>query len=385
MSGGLDSTQALIVAVRAFDLLGRPRDNIHGVFMPGFATGEQSRAYAFALMKALGVTAQEIDIRPAAMQMFADIGHPYALGEPVYDTVFENVQAGLRTDYLFRLAGQVGGMVVGTGDLSELALGWCTYGVGDHMSHYNVNASVPKTLIQHLIRWVASEGLMGPAAHQTLLDIVAAEITPELVPAGADGKVQSTEAVVGPYALQDFTLYYTIRYGLRPGKIAFLAHHAWSDLERGDWPAELSEQRAQGLRHGRDQALDEGVPVSLLHHQPVQALGRPQRARRFPPAARSRPAAIGARRRTERRRLGWRSWTRFRISPSPPRWGRGWEWGCRHKVVRCGAGGGSASCTAPGTDSATTPIPALPHRGGRTWTIVHPALPVFDQRTTMRS
>ena len=241
VSGGLDSTQALIVAARAFDLLGRPRENIHGVFMPGFATGDQSRSHAFALMQALGVTTQEIDIRPAALQMFKDIGHPYALREPVYDTVFENVQAGLRTDYLFRLAGQVGGLVVGTGDLSELALGWCTYGVGDHMSHYNVNASVPKTLIQHLIRWVAAEGFLGPAAHQTLLDIVAAEITPELIPPGADGKAQSTEAVVGPYALQDFTLYYTIRYGLSPGKIAYLAHHAWSDLERGDWPANYPE------------------------------------------------------------------------------------------------------------------------------------------------
>ena len=241
VSGGLDSTQALIVAARAFDLLGRPRENIHGVFMPGFATGDQSRSHAFALMQALGVRTQEIDIRPAALQMFKDIGHPYALREPVYDTVFENVQAGLRTDYLFRLAGQVGGLVVGTGDLSELALGWCTYGVGDHMSHYNVNASVPKTLIQHLIRWVAAEGFLGPAAHQTLLDIVAAEITPELIPPGADGKAQSTEAVVGPYALQDFTLYYTIRYGLSPGKIAYLAHYAWSDLERGDWPANYPE------------------------------------------------------------------------------------------------------------------------------------------------
>jgi NAD+ synthase (glutamine-hydrolysing) len=236
VSGGLDSTQALIVAARAFDLLGWPRENIHAVTLPGFATGDQSKAYAWALMTALGVSAQEIDIRPAAMQMFKDIGHPFALGEPVYDTVFENVQAGLRTDYLFRLAGQVGGFVIGTGDLSELALGWCTYGVGDHMSHYNVNASVPKTLIQHLIRWVAAEGFLGEAARATLLDIVAAEISPELVPAGADGKVQSTEAVVGPYALQDFTLYYTVRYGFGPAKIAYLAHHAWSDPARGDWP-----------------------------------------------------------------------------------------------------------------------------------------------------
>jgi NAD+ synthase (glutamine-hydrolysing) len=236
VSGGLDSTQALIVAARAFDLLGWPRQNIHAVTLPGFATGDQSKAYAWALMKALGVSAQEIDIRPAAMQMFKDIGHPFAVGEPVYDTVFENVQAGLRTDYLFRLAGQVGGFVMGTGDLSELALGWCTYGVGDHMSHYNVNASVPKTLIQHLIRWVAAEDLMGADANPILLDIVAAEISPELVPAGVDGVVQSTEATVGPYALQDFNLYYTIRYGFSPPKIAFLAQHAWSDAGRGAWP-----------------------------------------------------------------------------------------------------------------------------------------------------
>ena len=236
VSGGLDSTHALIVTARAFDLLGWPRENIHGVTLPGFATGEESKGYAWALMRALGVTAREIDIRPAAMQMFEDIGHPFAEGEPVYDVTFENVQAGLRTDYLFRVAGQAGGFVVGTGDLSELALGWCTYGVGDHMSHYNVNASAPKTLIQHLIRWVAAEGFLGEATGATLRDIVAAEISPELVPAGEDGKAQSTEAVVGPYALQDFTLYYTIRYGFRPGKIAFLAQHAWADAERGDWP-----------------------------------------------------------------------------------------------------------------------------------------------------
>jgi NAD+ synthase (glutamine-hydrolysing) len=249
VSGGLDSTQALIVAVRAFDLLGWPRENIHAVTLPGFATGEASKGYAWALMRALGVSAREIDIRPAAMQMFKDIGHPFADGEAVYDVTFENVQAGLRTDYLFRLAGQIGGFVVGTGDLSELALGWCTYGVGDHMSHYNVNASVPKTLIQHLIRWVAAEGFLGAAAHATLLDIAAAEISPELVPAGADGAAQSTEATVGPYALQDFTLYYTLRYGFRPGKIAFLAQHAWADADRGDWPPNFppSARKAYGL------------------------------------------------------------------------------------------------------------------------------------------
>jgi NAD+ synthase (glutamine-hydrolysing) len=236
VSGGLDSTQALVVICRAFDLLGWPRENIEAVTMPGFATGEQSKGYAWALMKALGVSAREIDIRPATNQMLKDIGHGFADGHPIYDITFENVQAGLRTDYLFRLANQLGGFVVGTGDLSEMALGWCTYGVGDQMSHYNVNASVPKTLIQHLIRWVAAEGLMGEAAAPVLLDIVAAEISPELVPAGADGAAQSTEAVVGPYALQDFNLYYTLRYGFSPTKIAFLAQHAWSDAARGAWP-----------------------------------------------------------------------------------------------------------------------------------------------------
>jgi NAD+ synthase (glutamine-hydrolysing) len=241
VSGGLDSTHALVVIARAFDLLGLPRSAIEAVTMPGFATGGQSKGYAWALMKALGVSAREIDIKPLASQMLKDLGHPYAEGKPVYDITFENVQAGLRTDYLFRLANHVGGFVVGTGDLSELGLGWCTYGVGDHMSHYNVNASVPKTLIQHLIRWVAAEGLMSAAAAPILLDIVGAEISPELVPADASGAVQSTEASVGPYALQDFTLYYTIRYGFRPQKIAYLAEHAWADKTRGAWPPHFPE------------------------------------------------------------------------------------------------------------------------------------------------
>ncbi|MGZ3401650.1 MAG: NAD(+) synthase, partial [Caulobacteraceae bacterium] len=239
VSGGLDSTQALLVACRAFDLLGKPRSDIEAVTLPGFATGEQSKGYALALMQALGVSVREHDIRPLALQMLKDLDHPVARGEAVYDLTFENVQAGMRTDYLFRLAGQVGGFVLGTGDLSELGLGWCTYGVGDHMSHYNVNASVPKTLIQHLIRWVAAEGLMGEAASPVLLDIVAAEISPELVPADDTGQVQSTEAKVGPYALQDFNLYYTTRYGFGPAKIAFLAQAAWSDAERGAWPPNL--------------------------------------------------------------------------------------------------------------------------------------------------
>jgi NAD+ synthase (glutamine-hydrolysing) len=249
VSGGLDSTQALLVACRAFDLLGKPRSDIEAVTLPGFATGDQSKGYAWELMRALGVSARETDIKPLAMQMLKDLGHPFARGEQVYDLTFENVQAGVRTDYLFRLAGQIGGFVLGTGDLSELGLGWSTYGVGDHMSHYNVNASVPKTLIQHLIRWVAAEGFMGEAASPILIEIAAAEITPELVPADAKGQVQSTEAKVGPYALQDFNLYYTTRYGFGPAKIAFLAKAAWGDASKGAWPANYPQgaRRAYGM------------------------------------------------------------------------------------------------------------------------------------------
>jgi NAD+ synthase (glutamine-hydrolysing) len=188
-------------------------------------------------MKALGVSAAEIDIRPAANQMLGDIGHASAQGEPLYDVTFENVQAGLRTDYLFRLANQNGALVVGTGDLSELALGWCTYGVGDHMSHYNPNGSVSKTLIQHLIRFVAASGEVSAETAAVLADILATEISPELVPAGADGAIQSTESIVGPYALQDFNLFYATRYGFAPSKIAYLAWNAWHDPESGLWPA----------------------------------------------------------------------------------------------------------------------------------------------------
>jgi NAD+ synthase (glutamine-hydrolysing) len=242
VSGGLDSTHALLVACRTFDLLGLPRTGIRGYTLPGFATGEATKANAWRLMRALGVTAEEIDIRPAALRMLEDIGHPFAAGEPVHDVTFENVQAGLRTDYLFRLANRHGGFVLGTGDLSELALGWATYGVGDHMSHYNVNASVAKTLVQHLIRWVAATGLMGIKAAPVLAEIVEQEISPELVPAGADGAMQSTEAKVGPYALQDFTLYHMVRYGFRPSKIAFLAWRAWRDAAAGDWPPHHPER-----------------------------------------------------------------------------------------------------------------------------------------------
>ncbi|MDQ8029831.1 MAG: NAD(+) synthase [Brevundimonas sp.] len=234
VSGGLDSTQALLVACRAFDRLGLPRTGILAFTMPGFATSEGTKSNAWALMKALGVTGDEIDIRPAAERMLADIGHPFAKGEPVHDITFENVQAGLRTDYLFRLANQNGGMVLGTGDLSELALGWATYGVGDHMSHYNVNGGVAKTLIRHLIRWVAAKQHEGDTA-RILHAILDTEISPELVPA-KDGQIQSTEATVGPYALNDFFLFYITRFGLSPSKVAYLAHQAWKDASTGHWP-----------------------------------------------------------------------------------------------------------------------------------------------------
>jgi NAD+ synthase (glutamine-hydrolysing) len=250
ISGGLDSTHALLVAAKAFDALGKPRSEILGFTMPGFATSEGTRSNAWALMKALGVTGQEIDIKPAAMRMLEDIGHPFAKGEPVYDVTFENVQAGLRTDYLFRLANRHSGFVLGTGDLSEIALGWNTYGVGDQMSHYNVNGSLAKTLIQHLIRWVVKTGQLEEAASATLLAILDTEISPELIPPDASGAIQSTQAKVGPYELQDFSLFHITRYGLRPSKVAFLAWHAWRDVNLGAWPPNFPE----ATRHAYDLA-----------------------------------------------------------------------------------------------------------------------------------
>ncbi len=237
ISGGLDSTQALIVCARAMDVMGLARSNILAYTMPGFATSARTLDQARRLMKAAGATANEIDIRPACLQMLKDIGHPYARGEKVYDVTFENVQAGERTSHLFRLANLHHAPVVGTGDLSELALGWCTYGVGDHMSHYHVNASVPKTLVQYLVRYVARTGQLGGDASRLLMDVLDTEISPELVP-GANGTQpgQTSESVVGPYELQDFHLYYTLRFGYSPQKVAFLAWHAWQDRTRGTWP-----------------------------------------------------------------------------------------------------------------------------------------------------
>lgn len=239
VSGGLDSTQALIVCAHTMDRLGLPRSNILAYTMPGFATGKQTRDNAHRLMTALGVAAHEMDIRPASNQMLRDIDHPYPKGEELFDVTFENVQAGERTSHLFRLANMHQALVVGTGDLSELALGWCTYGVGDQMSHYNVNASVPKTLIQHLLRWIIKIDQFGPQTGKILQSILDTEISPELIPQHPDSedpKIQSTESQVGPYELQDFNLYYITRLGYSPSKVAYLGLQAWGDRNRGTWP-----------------------------------------------------------------------------------------------------------------------------------------------------
>jgi NAD+ synthase (glutamine-hydrolysing) len=246
ISGGLDSTQTLIVAAKAMDRMRLPRENILAYTMPGFATSDLTLANARALMRSLGVTAGEIDIRPACMQMFSDIRHPFARGEQAFDVTFENVQAGERTSHLFRLANFHQALVLGTGDLSELAMGWMTYGVGDHMSHYNVNVSVSKTLIQYLIRWVISSDQFDPRANVTLQAILDTEISPELVPHATGDSTrpaQKTAETIGPYELQDFNLYFITRYGFRPSKVAFLAWHAWGDKGRGDWPDLLPPEK----------------------------------------------------------------------------------------------------------------------------------------------
>jgi NAD+ synthase (glutamine-hydrolysing) len=243
VSGGLDSTQTLLVAVKAMDRLGLPRANVLGYSLPGFATSRRTRENAKKLMAALGVTAAEIDIRPSATQMLKDIGHPAGDGEPVHDITYENVQAGERTSHLFRLANLHNGIVVGTGDLSEIALGYATYGVGDQMSHYNVNASVPKTLIQHLVRWSAASGEFDERVSAVLHSIADTPISPELVPGKGDEPHQSSEDEVGPYALHDFFLYYMSRFGFRPSKTAFLALAAWGDAEKGAWPTTVPVDR----------------------------------------------------------------------------------------------------------------------------------------------
>src|SRR5438445_1149058 len=251
-SGGVDTTHALIVAARAMDRLGWPRTNVLAYSMPGFATSEHTRTNALGLMRALGVTSGEIDIRPSCLQMLKDLGHPFAAGQMVYDVTFENVQAGERTSHLFRLANQHRGLVVGTSDLSELALGWCTYGVGDHMSHYAVNASVPKTLVRHLIRWVIRTRQFNPETGAVLQSIVETDISPELIPGEerAAKPQQTSEAVVGPFELQDFFLYHISRFGFRPSRVVFLAERAWGDRSRGSWPEDVADAE----RHEYDRA-----------------------------------------------------------------------------------------------------------------------------------
>ncbi len=301
ISGGLDSTHALIVAAKALDRLGLPRTLIRGYTMPGFGTSEGTKSNAWKLMRAMGITAEEIDIRPAATRMLEDIGHPFAGGDPVYDVTFENVQAGLRTDYLFRLAGQHNGFVVGTGDLSELALGWCTYGVGDQMSHYAVNAGVPKTLIQYLIRWVTRTNQFEPATDTVLEAVLGQEISPELVPVGEDGEIQSTQQKIGPYELNDFFLHHTMRFGQLPSKVAFLAWHAWRDRKHGAVAGRVSRGGEERIRSRHHPQMARKFPVPLLRTQPVQAQRDPQRSEGF-----ERRCAQPARRlaRAERRFCG---------------------------------------------------------------------------------
>ena len=246
ISGGLDSTHALIVAARTMDLLGLPRSNVKAYTMPGFATSEKTYTNALRLMKAIDVEANELDIKPSCIQMLKDVGHPFARGEKLYDITFENIQAGERTSHLFRIANMKKALVVGTGDLSELALGWCTYGVGDHMSHYSVNVSVPKTFIQHLIRWVAHSSLFTKETSETLLDILETEISPELIPGiNGDQPAQKTESVIGPYDLQDFNNFFITRFGYLPTKVAFLAYCTWRDKTRGQWPDVPEKKRNQ--------------------------------------------------------------------------------------------------------------------------------------------
>lgn len=244
VSGGLDSTHALIVAAKTMDLLGLPPSNVKAYTLPGFATTSKTYSNSLKLMNALNVEANEIDIKPASMQMFKDIKHPFARGKKIYDTTFENIQAGQRTSHLFRLANMREALVLGTGDLSELALGWCTYGIGDHMSHYNVNTSVPKTLIQHLIRWVAQTHQFSPEVSKILLDVLDTEISPELVPGKSDSTpCQKTEDFIGPYELQDFNNFYITRFGYLPTKVAFLEYCTWKDKARGVWPDIPADKR----------------------------------------------------------------------------------------------------------------------------------------------
>ena len=307
ISGGLDSTQAALVAVRAFDRLGLPRTRhprLHDAGLRHEPADVRQRARTDAARSAS--RAAEIDIRPSAELMLAAHRAPVrAGGEPVHDVTFENVQAGERTSHLFRLANLHEALVLGTGDLSELALGFTTYGVGDHMSHYNVNASVPKTLIRHLIRWLVAARQFDDATLAVLQRIADTPISPELVPGAGAGPAQSSEAVVGPYELQDFHLYYVSRFGYRP--------------EQGRVPRARSVERRRRAARGRtrcrrtervaydladDPPLARGVPAAVLPDAASSSARRCRTDRRSVRAARSRHAATGARRAIRRRRCG---------------------------------------------------------------------------------
>lgn len=225
ISGGLDSTLALLVTAKTFDLLGLPRENILAVTMPGFGTTDATYTNALQLMRSMGTTIREINIKDSCLQHFKDIGHDPA----VHDVTYENVQARERTQVLMDLANKLNGLVIGTGDLSELALGWCTYN-GDHMSMYAVNCSIPKTLVKYLVQWVADH-VAGEGSRSVLHAILDTPISPELLPPDASGKIrQKTEDIVGPYELHDFYLYHMIRYGAPPKKILFLAEKAFDGV-----------------------------------------------------------------------------------------------------------------------------------------------------------
>lgn len=225
ISGGLDSTLALLVCIKTFDKLGLPRKDILGITMPGFGTTDRTYHNAVSLMHSLGVTTREINIKDACIQHFKDIGHNIN----VHDVTYENSQARERTQILMDIANQTNGIVIGTGDLSELVLGWATYN-GDHMSMYGVNASIPKTLVKYLVKWVAENDVDNASQH-TLLDIVDTPISPELIPANEHGEIQQkTEDLVGPYELHDFFLYYFLRFGFRPSKIYYLANIAFKNI-----------------------------------------------------------------------------------------------------------------------------------------------------------
>jgi NAD+ synthase (glutamine-hydrolysing) len=274
VSGGLDSTHALIVVARAMDRLGLPRENVLAYTLPGFATGSHTKGNAWKLMEALGVSAQEIDIKPSAQQMLEDIGHPAAEGEKDYDITYENVQAGERTSHLFRLANFHNGIVIGTGDLSELALGWATYGVGDHMSHYSVNASVPKTLVRFIIRWAIDTEQFDADVSSVLQSVLDTQISPELIPAESDEPTADSESKVGPYELQDFFLFHVLRFGYKPSKVAFLAHHAWGDRERGPWPdlipdAARNEYSLAEIKHWLEVFLDRFFRLSQFKRSAI--------------------------------------------------------------------------------------------------------------------